>query len=204
MAMASHGRAVGHCLVVCLALGAASAGFAAAADETRAAFLGGCPARCRPGRPTPPCVAPSRPSATINIIEDGPRSAAVQNHGGAMGQPANSFRQGALFAARLARNRAGMTVARAAVDGPTFVDIAELAKSASQLGELSAAPSAAAFRRGPCPSRRAGDIYKQAAARLPSNSEKRAAMARETAEFLGQLDVLLIRQLRRAGLRAFI
>ena len=40
--MAFHGRAVGHCLVVCLALGAASAGFAAGAAETRAAVLGDC------------------------------------------------------------------------------------------------------------------------------------------------------------------
>ena len=34
---------------------------------------------------------------------------------------------------------------------------------------------------------RSGDIYKEATARLPSNSEKRAAIARETAEFLGKL-----------------
>merc|ERR1719221_748354 len=85
-------------------------------------------------------------SATINIIEDGPRAAAVQKHGGSA-------------------DRTGISALPATVDEPTFADIKELAKSADQLG----------------------DIYKEATARLPSNSEKRAAIARETAEFLGKL-----------------
>ena len=138
-AMAFHGRAVSSFLVVHVALGAATADFAGRAAETRAAFSRGSRCQMPLGRPALPWLACGRMSATINIIEDRPRAAAVQKHGGSAGQRAAGGRPDAPSTVRLAGNRTGISALLATVDEPTFADIKELAKSADQLGERPAA-----------------------------------------------------------------
>ena len=136
-------------------------------------------------------LALSRSAPIINIIAEGPRESKAVSAGltGAAAeqgaaQSAGGARPRAPAVARFARRRGTTLSSRMGDLGPALMDIRDLAKSASQLGGRHAPLRLALDAEWWV---RPGDIYQKAASDLPSESEKRAAVARETAEFLGRL-----------------
>ena len=105
---------------------------------------------------------------------------------GAAAGPAVDARSSAAAVARFAFRHGATLPPRAGDAGPAMMDIEDLAKSASQLGAHQTFSRLCPMRRVSGSARR-GDIYLRAASDLPSESEKRLAVARESAEFLGHL-----------------